>query len=341
MRAIVLEEPGRFVQTELDPPGAPEPGSALVRVRRIGVCGTDLHAFRGRQPFFTYPRVVGHELGVEVLETGAGVTHLEPGDRCAVEPYLSCGTCIACRHGKTNCCTSLQVLGVHVDGGMCEMMAVPAEKLHRSAQLSFDQLALVEMLSIGAHAVDRAGLTHGEWVLVIGAGPIGLSVIQFAQVAGAKVVVLELNEHRMAFCRANFQVEHGIDGNGDTLAELQTLLSGDLPTAVFDVTGNAASMSSAYRYVASGGKLVLVGLVQDDITFHDPEFHRREMTLLCSRNSRGEDFTRILRLMESGEVDSSPFVTHRAEFSQAIDRFPDWLDPEQRVVKAVIAVEGA
>lgn len=338
MKTIVLEKPGTFVRTETEGPAPPAPGQVQVRVHRIGICGTDLHAFRGRQPYFNYPRIVGHELGVEVIQAGQGVDHLSPGDRCAVEPYLNCGACIACRYGKTNCCTSLQVLGVHVDGGMREAFTVPADKLHRSDKLTFDQLALVEMLGIGAHAVDRASLTPGECVLVIGVGPIGLSVLQFAQVAGAKVIVLELNAHRMAFCRRHFHVEHGIDGKGDVLAELQEYLSGDLPTAVFDVTGNAKSMASAYRYMASGGRLVLVGLVQDDITFHDPEFHRREMTLLCSRNARGEDFSRIIRHIENGQVNTDSWITHRAGFGDMIEQFPTWLEPEQQVVKAVVSV---
>ena len=174
MQTIVLETPGSFTQVDRPDAPGPGPGEALVSVRRIGICGTDLHAFRGRQPFFQYPRVLGHELGVEVLAVGEGVEAICPGDRCAIEPYLNCGKCIACRHGKTNCCASLQVLGVHTDGGMCERLIVPASKLHKSLTLTLDQLALVETLGIGAHAVDRAALMAGEVVLVIGAGPIGL-----------------------------------------------------------------------------------------------------------------------------------------------------------------------
>src|SRR5688572_16059891 len=134
MQTLILAEPGRFTMTSTEPPREPPPGHALVRVRRIGVCGTDLHAYRGQQPFFTYPRILGHELGVEVVAMAPdAASDLAPGDRCAVEPYLDCGTCIACQHGRTNACTSLRVLGVHIDGGMREYISVPATKLHHSA----------------------------------------------------------------------------------------------------------------------------------------------------------------------------------------------------------------
>jgi len=130
MKSILLVEPGVFRATELPEASKPGPGEALIRVHRVGVCGTDLHAFRGKQPFFSYPRILGHELGVEVLAVGEGVTSIAVGDRCAVEPYLNCGRCIACRRGKPNCCTQLKVMGVHVDGGLRERFLVPAAKLH-------------------------------------------------------------------------------------------------------------------------------------------------------------------------------------------------------------------
>jgi 2-desacetyl-2-hydroxyethyl bacteriochlorophyllide A dehydrogenase len=336
MKTIVLEQPGTFRLTATAPPGAPGPGEALVRVRRVGVCGTDLHAFKGDQPFFTYPRVVGHELGVEIVAVGENPSGLGIGDRCAVEPYLNCGRCIACRRGKPNCCVRLQVLGVHADGGMRELLIVPAAKLHRSRTLSLDHLALVEMLTIGAHAVRRAQLDPGESVLVIGAGPIGLSVIRFAQLVGAGVVVLEVSERRREFCRQHLQVDRLLDGTGDPVPQLEAMLHGDLPTAVFDATGNKHSMMQATRYVGNGGRLVFVGLVQADLTFHDPEMHRRELTLLRSRNAAGADFAWAIRSLEEGRIDLTPWITHRVPAEGMIGEFPSWLDPVRGVVKAVV-----
>jgi 2-desacetyl-2-hydroxyethyl bacteriochlorophyllide A dehydrogenase len=337
MKTIVLEEPGRFRLADRAAPPAPGPGEALVRIHRVGVCGSDLHAFRGKQPFFTYPRVVGHELGVEIVALGKPEAHLAVGDRCSVEPYLNCGSCIACRRGKTNCCVRLQVLGVHTDGGMLELMTVPVAKLHRSRTLSMDQLALVEMLTIGAHAVRRAQLEAGERVLVIGAGPIGLSVIQFAQISGARVIVLEISERRRQFCRRHLKVETCLDGQTDTTVdELQTWLNGDLPTTVFEATGNPNSMMRSVQYVANGGKLTFVSLVQGDLTFRDTELHRRELTLLRSRNATGADFAWAIQMVEEEKIDLVPWITHRAPADAMIAAFPEWLDPERGVIKAVV-----
>jgi 2-desacetyl-2-hydroxyethyl bacteriochlorophyllide A dehydrogenase len=336
MKTIVLEKPGSFQLTDRPAVGNPGLGEALVRIRRVGVCGSDIHAFKGNQPFFSYPRVVGHELGVEVVAVGPNEKGLAVGDRCAVEPYLNCGRCIACRRGKTNCCVSLQVLGVHADGGMREFMTVPVAKLHRSQTLSLDQLALVEMLTIGAHAVRRAQLEPGENVLVIGAGPIGLATTTFAQLLGARVTVMEISAWRREFCRRNLAVERCLDGTGDTTALLEGLLNGDLPTTVFDATGSPKSMMQAVQYAANGGKLVYVSLVQADISFRDSELHRRELTLIRSRNALAADFLWAMQMVEDGRIDLAPWITHRASADEMVAEFPGWLDPERGVVKAVV-----
>lgn len=337
MLGIVLDQPGQFRLTEVPQPAAPGPGEVLVRVGRVGICGTDLHAFRGRQPFFTYPRILGHELGVEIVELGPGTEGLglAVGDHCAVEPYLNCGTCIACRRGRTNCCERLQVLGVHCDGGMVEWLVVPANKLHRS-NLPLEHLALVEMLCIGAHAVSRAQLAADDQVVVVGAGPIGLATAQFAKLSGAKVAVMEVNPMRREFCGKHLGISTLIDPQDDAVAALREALDGELPTVVFDATGNAQSMTSAFRYVANSGKLIYVGLVQADITFHDPEFHRREVTLYASRNATPRDFQDVIAALESGRINIAPWITHRSVPDTFIHEFPTWLEPERGVVKAML-----
>jgi 2-desacetyl-2-hydroxyethyl bacteriochlorophyllide A dehydrogenase len=338
MLTLILDEPGRLVARDMLPPSGPGPGEALVRVHRVGVCGTDLHAFAGNQPFFTYPRILGHELGVEVLTVGAGVNNVRAGERCTVEPYLHCGTCIACRAGRPNCCRTLKVLGVHVDGGHRASIVVPAAKLHASARLSYDQLALVETLGIGAHAVARAALRAGEHVAVIGAGPIGLAVMQFALEAGARVIAVDVSASRLAFCRERLGVRDTIDARGDVVAELERLTQGDLPTAVFDATGNGRSMNAAFQYPAHGGRLILVGLVQGDVTFNDPNFHRRELTVLSSRNALPAEFTRIIGLLEAGRIDTTPWITHRATLAEVPAVFATWTDPAAGVIKAMIEI---
>ena len=342
MKGLSLLEPGTLRAIDLPEAQPPGPGEALVRVHRVGVCGTDLHAFRGKQPFFTYPRILGHELGVEVLSTGPDVTRVAPGDRCAVEPYLNCGNCITCRRGKSNCCTDLKVLGVHSDGGQRERIIVPAAKLHPSRVLSFDQLALVETLGIGAHAVQRAQLTAGETVAVIGTGPVGLAVIQFALAAETRVIALDINQQRLAFCADQLGLPPAdlVDTTvtPDVPHRLAALTGGDRPTAVFDATGNPASMAAAFNFPAAGGRLVFVGLFPGEISFNDPDFHRRELTLLASRNARPEDFGHIIRLVEAGRIDTTRWITHRADLAEVPDQFAGWTDPSSGVLKAMISL---
>lgn len=341
MKTIILEQPGLLRLAETDPPGQPGPGEALVRVRRVGICGTDLHAFAGQQNFFSYPRVLGHELAVEVAAIGPTEhkVDLAVGDTCCVIPYLHCGQCAACRRGKTNCCVQMQVLGVHRDGGMREWIVVPVDKLLKAEMIPLEHLALVEMLCIGAHAVKRAQLEVGETALVIGAGPIGLAVCQFALLSGVKVIVLDINDKRLDFCRQHFSVESVLDGKVDPFAQLQTYLKGELPTAVFDATGSSQSMNQVFAYVAHGGRLTFVGHILGDVTFHDPDFHQREMSLLASRNATREDFAWALEMLEKGEIDLTPWITHRVSPDEIITEFPNWLNPVNSIIKAMLTFE--
>src|SRR5688572_7037247 len=285
MKAILLEKPQEFRRVEIDEPNAPGRGEALVRVHRIGICGTDLSGYLGKMPFFSYPRIPGHELGVEVGAVGADVTNVRVGDNCSVEPYINCQKYPACSRGHTNCCESLQVLGVHTDGGMRPRFIVPARKLHSSAKLTVDQLALVETLAIGCHAVNRGAPNMGEPVLVIGAGPIGLATIEFVKLSGAKTIVLDLNEQRLKFCRETMKVDHTIvAGTGNEIEELKEITNGNLAAVVIDATGNNKSMSNALNYVGFAGKLVFVGITTNEVSFGHPLMHRRVLNLLASRS---------------------------------------------------------
>ena len=339
MRAIILDAPGQFRTASLPDTPAPEADEVLVRVQRVGVCGTDYHAYRGEQPFFTYPRILGHEVSAEVLAVGAEVAHIAVGDRCAVRPYFEDGTCPACQRGKPNCCMNIRVFGVHIDGGMRETALLPATHLHPATTLSFDQLALVEPLAIGAHAVARAQIMTGERVLVVGAGPIGLAVTQFAVLAGAEVLVMDISEQRLAFCQRLWPTVTCLDAQGDALATLTAVVGADeLPTAVFDATGSRAAMQTAFSYVGYGGRVIFVGLFQGEVAFHDPLFHSREVTLFASRNALGEDFTRIIAAMEANQLDIAPWITHRATLAEVAEVFPQWLDPGSGIIKGLITV---
>ena len=335
MDSIVCNEPNQFMLRREEMP-RPLPGEALVRIRRVGVCGTDYHAYRGRQPYFTYPRVLGHELAGEIDMVESNAVGLTKGDRVAILPYLQCGQCVACRNNRPNCCTNLKVLGVHMDGGMREYLTVPVTHLLPSSALSLDQLAVVEPLSIAAHAVRRAQIVPGEFVLVIGMGPIGLGVSKFATLAGGRVIALDVNEKRLQFGHQWSGTAHAVRAGEDALKTVEELTSGEFPTVVFDATGNAQSMSQALQFLAHSGRLVYVGLVQADFSLSDPEFHKRETTLLSSRNATREDFETVMKFMEQGKVDVDAFITHRAPFAEFVQAFDKWTDPQSKVIKAVV-----
>jgi len=338
MRAIVCEEPGKFSMKEEQKPELVEE-SAIVRVRRIGICGTDMHAYRGRQPFFTYPRILGHELSGVIEEIGPNDEGLSAGDRVCVIPYLHCGECRACQAGKTNCCENIRVMGVHTDGGMREWIRVPIRHLIQANDISLEGAAIVECLSIGAHAVRRGQLTAKDNVLVIGAGPIGLGVMIAAKQAGARTAAMDLAQHRLDFSKRWAGVDAAVTSDGDVEAKLRDMFGGQLPDVVIDATGNKASMERSFQYAGHGGRIVYVGLVREDITFHDPLFHARELTLYASRNATREDFADVMRWMREGRVDIESFVTHRAPFEQTIDTFEQWLDPAQQVIKAMVTLD--
>jgi 2-desacetyl-2-hydroxyethyl bacteriochlorophyllide A dehydrogenase len=336
MKALFLEKPGALAWSDIPEPVAAE-GEALVRVRRCGVCGTDIHALAGKQPFFKYPRRLGHELCVEVVSAPAG-SGLSRGDLCAVEAYYFCGTCPACRSGKTNCCQNLRVLGVHIDGGHTSFMAVPVDKLHRAVSLTPDQIALVEPLVIGAHGVERAALKPGEPAVIIGLGPIGLAAAIFAKAAGARVACVDTQTDRLSFACDRMQLGEPLRANADLAGELQKHF-GQLPSVIIDATGSAASMKETFQLAEHGGRIIFLGLFSGDITFDDPNFHRRELTLMASRAGITGSFREVIRLLEKGEVDVLPLITHRFAFEQTAERLPR-IHHEPGLVKAMINFDG-
>jgi 2-desacetyl-2-hydroxyethyl bacteriochlorophyllide A dehydrogenase len=341
MKAIQLEKPRSFRRIDTPEPAAPGPGEVVVQVHCVGVCGTDISGYLGKMPFFSYPRIPGHELGVQVLAVGSGVANVKPGDFCAVEPYMNCGRCHSCARGSINCCENLKVLGVMMDGGLTERLLLPAAKLHPANKLAPPQCALVETLAIGSHAVNRGSPIEGDHVLVIGAGPIGLSVIEFTRLSGAKTTVMDISEPRLNFVREKMGIASTIHvkGDGGELEGLKELTGGALAQVVIDATGNHQSMSNALNYCAFTGRLVFVGITRSEIAFpHAPVMHRRELTLLASRNALPNDFTRIITLIEQGQIDTQRWITHEAGFEDTIAAFPDWIKPETGVIKAIVHV---
>lgn len=336
MKALVLEQPGEFKRITKDHPGPPDAGEVLLKIKRLGICGTDLHAYRGKQPFFSYPRILGHEIAAEVIELGQGVTHLVAGDHCAVMPYRNTSHDQAVRRGRPHCGDHVRVLGVHEDGAMQEYLRYRADHAFPANGLGLDQIAVIEPLAIGSHAVERGQVQADDVVLVVGAGPIGIAAIQMAQFKAARVLALDLNQSRLDFVAKKFPGVDVVKAGASTGRELQHRLNGDLPTVVIDATGNQQSMEACFEYVAPGGTVVYVGLFLGDITFNDPYVQRKELTLKTSRNAYPEDFTKIIRLMRAGLLDTEGYVTHRLNFDTLADEFTTLYDPAKEVIKAVV-----
>lgn len=335
MKALVCTKPGLFEYKDFSKPLLKD-GHALLKIKRIGVCGTDLHAFEGTQPYFNYPRILGHELAAEI-EAINGSSDFSIGEQVTIIPYFNCGNCVACNNGKPNCCVSLKVCGVHIDGGMCEYLSVPISSLVHANGLSLDELALAEPLAIGAHGIRRADVQQRENVLIIGAGPIGLAAMSFAKIAGAKVIAIDLNDRRLAFCEQQKIADITINPIKEEATKIiADFTNNEMPTVVIDATGSLKAINDAFQYIAHGGRYVLVGLQKGDISFSHPEFHKREATLMSSRNATRADFNHVLENIKNGKIDVSKFITHRTGFENVKDEFPLWLDPQSAVIKAMI-----
>ena len=337
MKILTCTTPGHFEYSSGEKPLLKK-GHAIIKVKRIGICGTDLHAFEGTQPFFSYPRILGHEVAGELVDFDEA-PGFQKGESVTFIPYFNCGKCIACRSGKPNCCSSIQVSGVHVDGGMLEYLSVPSYSLVHGEGLSYESLALIEPLAIGAHGVRRAQIQEGEFVLIVGAGPIGMGLMEFSRIAGGKVIALDINEGRLNFCRDKLKVDHIINATtADVMAQLREITNNDMPTVVIDATGNQKAINNAFQYMAHGARYILVGLQKGDISVSHPEFHKREATLMSSRNATREDFENVIASLKSKKIDPTTYITHRVLFDQVKDEFEGWLNPANGVIKAMVEV---
>lgn len=316
MQQWICNEPGILVLQETEMPTRAA-GFSLLRVLNIGICGTDIHAFAGNQPFFHYPRILGHELAVEIVESDT----FTKGELATIIPYFNCASCDACAAGKPNCCEKIQVFGVHIDGGMREYICVEDRYILLGKGLNAEELALVEPLAIAAHGLRRAAIKPGEKVLVMGAGPIGLFTILLAKIQGASVEVVEPNPSRLQFC---------IDHLGVSEA------SSAAYSTVIDATGNLNAIESGFAKIAHGGKYVLIGLQKQPISFSHPEFHKREATLMSSRNATVEDFDYVMNLFRSGKIEAGLFISHRFGQNQLLDIFTKINVPGTQVIKAVV-----
>jgi 2-desacetyl-2-hydroxyethyl bacteriochlorophyllide A dehydrogenase len=334
MLSVICESPGVLRTQQTDVP-VRAPGEVLLRVSRVGICGTDLHIFTGNQPYLQYPRVMGHEFSGVVVEAEDG-SGFARGDGVYVMPYLSCGRCVACRQGKTNCCVEIKVLGVHRDGALTEYLSVPAQFVHKAEGVTLDQAAMLEFLAIGAHAVRRANVSAKQRVLVVGAGPIGMAAMIFAKLRGADVTCLDTRADRLALCKSQLKVDAAVAVGPTDTEELAALTNQEFFDVVFDATGNIDAMNRGFGFVAHGGTYTLISIVPGQVTFSDPEFHKRETTLLASRNATTADFETVLEAMRAGLIPDQALNTHRMRLADVPEAFPRLLETGQTVVKALV-----
>ncbi|MGB2164597.1 MAG: zinc-binding alcohol dehydrogenase family protein [Flavobacteriaceae bacterium] len=333
MKYIVCKKPREFLLKEKEAPVRKE-NEALLQINKVGICGTDLHAYAGNQAYFEYPKILGHELASQVMDIGENDKGIKIGDKVVVMPYFSCGVCFACNTGKTNCCENITVLGVHADGGMQEQISVPIDVLLPANHLSDDQMAIVEPLAIGAHAIRRSGIVPDETVAVVGCGPIGIGIMKLVQIAGAKVIALDTNTQRLNYAKDKIGVDHVVNAGDNALREVTEITNGDLCAVVFDASGNKNALEACPDYMSHGGRFVLVGLSKGELTYLHPKVHAKEMTLLCSRNATQEDFEHVMSILD--QFPTSSFITHNVPFIEMIEHFDSWLDPATGVIKAMV-----
>ncbi len=308
---------------------------ALLRVKQVGICGTDLHAFKGNQPFFSYPRILGHELATEVIEIGQNAQGLKAGDRTVIVPYINCQQCVACKAGKSNCCQNIKVFGVHIDGGMQEIIVLPTRLLIKANDLSLEEIAIVEPLAIGAHALRRAQTKKGDVVVVMGCGPIGIGIVQLAKYIGAKVIVIDINEHRLTVAKEKFGADLIVNALHSPVDQVKEFTNGELAHTVFDATGSKRAIESGTDYMRHGGNYVLVGLFKGELGFQHPSLHAKETTLLCSRNATLEDFEFVMNVFREKKFNTQAYITKKVNFESIPSGFNDWTNPESKEIKVV------
>jgi 2-desacetyl-2-hydroxyethyl bacteriochlorophyllide A dehydrogenase len=334
MRYIVCEKPNHFSISEKEQPVFTK-GNALLKVKRVGICGTDLHAYKGNQPFFSYPRILGHELATEVLEIEQNELGLKPGDKVVIMPYVNCQECVSCKAGKSNCCKNIKVFGVHVDGGMQEVISLPSRLLLPANDLSLEEIAIVEPLAIGAHALRRAATKKGDTIVVMGCGPIGIGIIQLAKYIGATVIAIDINDHRLNLVKEKFAADYIVNGLQSPLEKITEFTNGNLANAVFDATGSKRAIESGTDYMRHGGNFVLVGLFKGELAFQHPSIHAKETTLLCSRNATLEDFDFVIRVLHEGKFNTEAYITKKVAFEKILSDFDNWASPDSKEIKVV------
>ncbi|MCZ7646017.1 MAG: zinc-binding alcohol dehydrogenase family protein [Planctomycetota bacterium] len=336
MKAVVIQEPRRTGLLSIDPP-QPGPGEVLLRVRRVGLCGSDLNTFRGLNPLVRYPRIPGHEIAATIEALGAGVPATwRAGQTVTLNPYTACGACSSCRAGRANACRENQTLGVQRDGALSEFACVPHGKLLAHAGLGLDELALVEPFSVGFHAAARGRVAAGETVLVLGCGTIGLGAIAACALRGARVLAVDLDPRKRALA-AELGAAEGFDAGAGLEAAVRERTGGHGPAAVIEAVGAPQTYRQAVELAAFAGRVVYIGYAKAEVAYETKHFVAKELDILGSRNALGE-FDEVLAAFAARRFDPLKLVTHRVSLDEAGDALRDWANDPNPVTKILVEV---
>ena len=323
MKAVKLDEPWKVACIETEKP-VPKEGEALIRIVTAGICGSDIGAFRGTNGLVTYPRIIGHELaGVVESIPENNKNGIKPGDRVVVDPYIYCGHCYPCSIGRTNCCTDLKVLGVHVDGGMSEYFTHPADLLVKIPEkMTWEEAAMAEPLTISLHGIHRGGFKAGEYCAIIGAGPIGLVAGMVAQAYGGHAILLDLVQERLDFAKS-LGIEHVINsGKEDAAAKIAEITGGQMAQQVMECSGANAAIRSTLDYVSNAGRITFTGWPKKETSIPTDVITKKEIDIRGARTRAGE-FEEALDLIYTKKVDMNKILTKVVSIEEAPETIID------------------
>lgn len=340
MKAVEISAPGEARLVERPEP-TPRQGEVLLRVRRIGYCGTDLSTYRGANPLVTYPRVPGHEIAATIELLGPGVRgNWRVGQDVLVMPYTCCGKCSACSCGRTNCCAANQTLGVQRDGALAERIAVPEEKLIGSDRLSLTEFALVEPLTIGFHAASRGRIGAGDTVAVLGCGTIGLGATAGAKFRGGTIIAIDVDDAKLDLARA-CGADHVVNSQRESLHVRLLELTGGLgPRVVVEAVGLPATYRTAIEVACYAGRVVCLGYAKAPIELDTKLFVLKELDIVGSRNALPADFADAVGMLQRGNFPADRIVTHTVGLAEAPAAFQMWSDNPAAVTKIHVTLDG-
>jgi threonine dehydrogenase-like Zn-dependent dehydrogenase len=336
MKAVVVQQPGKATLTDIPEPSS-SPGESLLQIRMIGLCGTDLSTFRGKNPLVTYPRVLGHEVAATILDTGSGLDDLREGTAVTLAPYTACGECPSCQRGRPNACKSNQTLGVQRDGALTERIAIPAEKLY-TATLSLKELCLVEPLTVGFHAATRGRVTKHDTVAVFGCGGVGLGAISASAFHGARVIAIDMDDAKLEIARKAGATELIHSGNEDLHTRLSKLTDGRGPDCIIEAIGLPQTFRASVEEVAFTGRVVYIGYAKEPVAYETSLFVRKELDILGSRNALPEDFREVIRMLEERRFPVDDVISAIVPLEEAPEILQQWSSNPAAFTKIMVQV---